>query len=283
MVGQELLCIFFLQFYQAGIEVRDGFCAGLSINQGVIFNSVTALVLATHVQVEVDVDAVQLQLIDEIVQAVELLRIHGARVVARVVDETAPPCRIGLCARSGSACTRCSRPTCSARPTRTSRCTYAAGTRPVKKLEANTVDAEAGELGGEDLSVVVRRQHIGAVDAPEAKARAVGCFEMSAGDADETTLARGSFQQEAHVGGRGRGGEVVDGEVDERRIRRSFLRGSRCEREKQEEEEGGQSHAHLFITWCARAGSRRMRESATMCRVVELAYREVTRSTNQSD
>ena len=204
-MGEELARILLLELYQARVEVRDPL--GDPDERGVL-NFVAALVHAADVQVEVGVDAIELELVDEIVQAIELLGIHRAGVIARTVDEAGGPLRFtpyGPPLRSG-----CSLPWWRAGIARSTPAT-GAGSLPVRKvqeLEADAVHSEARERRGIDLGVVVRRQQRGAlgpageIDTPKTEARAIGRGKMSAGDADEAMLACRSIEKEAHVAGR---------------------------------------------------------------------------------
>src|SRR5207249_4099485 len=117
------------------------------------------------------------QLRNQEIETVELLRVEGAAVVTRVIDD---PSRRGQ----------------------------------IQKVQPDNVDAETRQRSGPHRDIFLGRQlhrawtPVGKVYAPETDALAVTFREVAIADLDEAIFTRRCIEQKRHIGGRG-GGRVT--------------------------------------------------------------------------
>ena len=220
-VRQQLLRVFLFQLDEARVEERETLGP---LDLVVVAHAVAGLVGAAHVEVQVDIDAALLELGDLEIQAVELLSIERAAVGACGIDDAA---------RGGE----------------------------IEKVQADDVDAEAGQGGGPHGGVFLGRQFdrpaapIGEVDAPEANALAVGFDEVAALDADEAVLAGRRIEEERHVRrGRGRGAMIHHERLEQVVVPLREGAAGETAQESQEPSEHGARERHEFSQTGFRAG-----------------------------
>jgi hypothetical protein len=170
-VVDQLTGVFLLQLDEALVVER---CAFRTLVEGVgVLNAIRGFKGAADEKIKVDVDAALLQFGNELVFAVEGFRIEGAGVGTMAVDE-------------------------------------AARRFEIEELEANAVDAEAGQGLGPESSLIFGRNllraraPVGNVDAPQPDAPAVSRGEVPVADFDKTVFACGRVKEERDIDGRRR-------------------------------------------------------------------------------
>ena len=172
---QQVVGVLFLQLDDAFVVERNALRPLQAVG---VRHTVAFLEDTPHVEVQVHVDAVLLELGDQEVQPVELLSIEGTGIVLAAVGN-------------------------------------AGGSPLVQEMQADDVDAIAGQGGGPHGSIFFRRQFdragtpVGEMDAPKADAPAVGLDQVSALNADVAVLSRRSVVQERNIRRRARRRAVV--------------------------------------------------------------------------
>ncbi len=166
-VREQVVRIFLLQLDNALIVEREALDP-IAIDLLGVVDAIAFLVIAADVEVEIHVDPVLLQLGDQEVEPVELLRIEGAGIVFAAVGN--------------------------------------AGGRPfVYEVQPNDVDAIPRQSSRPHGRVLFggkldrARAPVGEMDAPEADPFAIGLDEVAALHADEAVLSGGRVVEEGEV------------------------------------------------------------------------------------